>query len=146
LEIISTTDDGQVSFNPAANDSIDFVDDIGIVSLPDHGSVIINSDGSFTYSHDGDCNVFDSFEYYIENDGGRDTAEVVIDIDCYSIDGAPKFTLSKITIMIIRGEEHGITKICRVEHTTIASTSEMVQIQLLVMCSYGDSWCQPHPL
>jgi len=76
---------GEVSFNPAANDSIDFVDDIGIVSLPNHGSVVINSDGSFTYSHDGECNVLDNFEYYIENNSGRDTASVIIDINCSKI-------------------------------------------------------------
>ena len=66
-----------------ANDSdADGTVDQGDVSVqPLHGRLIWNSDGTFTYEHDGSETTSDSFEYFIvDGDGGRATAAVSLSI------------------------------------------------------------------
>ena len=68
-----------------ANDSVngDFVD-IGIIDLPENGTVFINPDNSITYAPDPDfCDTErDSFTYFIANEIGRDTATVTVLVLC----------------------------------------------------------------
>ena len=52
-----------------------------LVSSTNHGSLTLNSDGSFSYSHDGSETVTDSFTYQVDDSlGGADTATVTLNI------------------------------------------------------------------
>ena len=56
---------------------------------PDNGTVTINSDGTFLYTHDGSNNSDDLFVYSITNEDG-DTATATVNIT-----GAPEFFFAK---------------------------------------------------
>jgi VCBS repeat-containing protein len=62
---------------------------VSLLSDVSNGSLILNSDGSFSYTHDGSENFSDSFTYRItDNDGQTSDAVVTIDITPVS-DSAP---------------------------------------------------------
>ena len=72
-------EDTSVTFNPLANDSDGDGDDLTVVSFtdPEHGTLVQNPDGTFTYTPDADYNGDDSFTYTVEDGfGGSDTATV----------------------------------------------------------------------
>jgi len=57
--------------------------DIGIVTDPLNGSVVVNPDFTITYFPDPDfCGEIDSFMYYITTIGGSDTATVFVEVLC----------------------------------------------------------------
>jgi VCBS repeat-containing protein len=65
------------------NDSDIDVDDSLLAALttaPEHGSLELNDDGSFVYSHDGSESTIDHFTYEISDGSLTDTAEVTITI------------------------------------------------------------------
>ncbi len=54
----------------------------GVTGGPANGSVVMNADGSFTYTPDADFNGTDSFSYAISDGrGGTDTATVTVTVD-----------------------------------------------------------------
>jgi VCBS repeat-containing protein len=54
----------------------------GVAAGPAHGSVVMNADGSFTYTPDPDYNGTDSFSYAVaDGRGGSDTATVTLTIN-----------------------------------------------------------------
>ncbi|MDA7419398.1 cadherin-like domain-containing protein, partial [Tritonibacter multivorans] len=72
-------EDTSVTFNPLANDTDGDGDDLTVVSFtdPEHGTLVQNPDGTFTYTPDADYNGDDSFTYTVEDGfGGSDTATV----------------------------------------------------------------------
>jgi VCBS repeat-containing protein len=72
-----------VSGNVLLNDTDSDLDDLAaaLVSAPSHGSAVLNSDGSFTYTPDADWTGTDTFTYSAD-DGyeGTDTATVTITV------------------------------------------------------------------
>lgn len=70
----SASTGGSVLIDLAANDStflgtLDLTS-IAIVSGPSNGSLVLNGDGTVTYTHDGSATTTDSFQYTIMNDLG----------------------------------------------------------------------------
>ena len=62
-----------------------------VVSGPSNGTLVLNGDGSFTYTPNADFNGNDSFMYEADDgNGGTDTATVNITID--PVNDAPSFT------------------------------------------------------
>src|SRR5690606_20294951 len=51
-----------------------------LVTGPEHGTLVLNDDGSFTYTPDPDFNGTDSFTYTV-NDGTTDSAPATVTID-----------------------------------------------------------------
>jgi gliding motility-associated-like protein len=57
--------------------------DFRIITKPEHGLVVINSDKSLTYTPAFSfCEGVDNFKYFIENKAGRDTATVCVSVGC----------------------------------------------------------------
>ncbi|HHB80121.1 MAG TPA: T9SS type B sorting domain-containing protein, partial [Saprospiraceae bacterium] len=73
-----------LDFYPLENDLVNgTVDTITISQPPNHGSVVINSDYSFTYTPDiNTCLVQDSFIYDLKNKNGTDNAVVYLELLC----------------------------------------------------------------
>ena len=73
-----------------ANDSDPENDVITAVKFtdPSHGSLTLNSDGSFTYDHDGGASTIDSFKYKA-NDGIGSSDEATVTITVETSDDAP---------------------------------------------------------
>ena len=70
---------GNVLFNDSdpENDPLEFH---AITQMPSHGNLTINSDGDYTYEHDGTENFSDIFTYVATDGECYDTADVVISI------------------------------------------------------------------
>src|SRR4051812_15093572 len=62
----------------AENDNLTAV----LVSGPSHGTLTLNSDGTFSYRHDGSETTTDSFSYKA-NDGAADSDSVTVSINHY---------------------------------------------------------------
>jgi VCBS repeat-containing protein len=62
-----------------------------LVSDVTYGTLILNANGSFTYTHVGDENVSDSFTYRV-NDGANDGNTVTVTINVTPVNDAPNFT------------------------------------------------------
>ena len=72
-------EDNQISGNVVNNDRDPDGDTLSVVSNtnPSHGSVVMNADGTFTYTPDANFNGVDTFHYTIsDGNGGTDTARV----------------------------------------------------------------------
>ncbi len=89
LPPIAVADSASVEINEPeivvvlANDTLNgTLTDIGIVTDPENGLVVINGNGTVTYTPDQDFCGMDSFEYFICNNIGCDTAWVYLDVDC----------------------------------------------------------------
>ncbi len=61
---------------------------VSLVNGPINGSLVLNPDGSFTYSHDGSETVTDSFQYRI-NDGSLDSNIASVTITITPVNDAP---------------------------------------------------------
>jgi hypothetical protein len=83
----TVTSGGEVIIDLASNDfaPVGFIDPatITIVSDPLNGTVLVNGDGTVTYTHDGLGSTSDSFTYTIQDDQGNVTnvATVTITVD-----------------------------------------------------------------
>lgn len=68
---VSVLDGGETSL--LANDSDPNLDNLSVsptpVSGPDHGTVVLNGDGTFSYTHDGSETTSDAFGYEVCDDG-----------------------------------------------------------------------------
>ena len=83
-DVATTDEDNAVTISVLDNDSD--VDGNGLTvtstTTPSNGTVVINSDGTVTYTPNADYNGTDSFEYTIsDGNGGTDTAVVTITIN-----------------------------------------------------------------
>ena len=59
---------------------VTFIAGVATVAI-DNGSLLINEDGSFTYTHNGDQPAPTSFSYTIsDGNGGSDTADVTLNV------------------------------------------------------------------
>ena len=83
-DTISTKMEISTIIKPLENDTINgTLIKLGIVNKPKYGEAIINSDNSITYKPDqGFCNGIDMFQYYIENQNGKDSALICVNVDC----------------------------------------------------------------
>ena len=71
---------------------------VSLVSGPTHGSLTLNADGTFSYTHDGSENFSDSFTYRLsDNDGQVSDATVSITITPLS-DATPAAVADAITV------------------------------------------------
>ncbi len=68
----------------AANDTVSSgnldLDSIEIVTAPNHGSVVLNADGTVAYSHDGTPEPSDSFTYTIRNSVGTVSNQAIVEV------------------------------------------------------------------
>jgi hypothetical protein len=75
---------GSVSINVLGNDEVGSGVELTIQTNPVHGSVVVNMDGTITYTHDGTNNFEDSFQYKVTDNGCSSIATVnlFIGISC----------------------------------------------------------------
>lgn len=71
-----------VMINVLANDTIEFVDDLTILSNPNNGNVYVTMDNLISYEPTEDYCGFDEFQYVVCNNSGCDTASVQVIIVC----------------------------------------------------------------
>ena len=90
----ATAEDQSVTFDPRVNDTDVDEDTLLIVqtSAPTNGSVLINIDGSLTYTPNADFNGSDSFTYTIE-DGRGGSSTATVDIVVTAVNDAPVTTV-----------------------------------------------------
>jgi len=80
----STDEDTAVTISVLNNDTDPDGDELSIIDFtePSNGSVVLNQDGTFTYTPNNNFNGTDSFEYTIsDGNGGTDTATVTITVN-----------------------------------------------------------------
>jgi hypothetical protein len=92
-DVTSVSEGGSVVIAATANDSdidspIDF-NSIVITSLPANGSVIVNGDGTVTYSHNGSETLSDSFSYTISDISGAVSNTATVSISVNPFNDAP---------------------------------------------------------
>src|SRR4029077_8281873 len=76
-----------------------------LVSGPSHGTLSLNSDGSFTYTPSGNYNGSDSFVYQV-NDGTADSNLATVSLTITAVNDAPaataeSYTTSEDTALVI---------------------------------------------
>ncbi|OYT86707.1 MAG: hypothetical protein CFE46_14695 [Burkholderiales bacterium PBB6] len=91
-DTLTVAEDGSASGNALANDSDPDGDALTVdttpVAAPSHGTLVLNANGSYTYTPDANFNGADSFTYtLIDADGGTSTATV--DITVTAVNDAP---------------------------------------------------------
>ena len=69
------------------------------VSGPSFGSLTLNADGTFTYTHDGSENFSDSFTYRVEDGAGNSTTATVT-VTITPVNDVPNVTLNNVTTVI----------------------------------------------
>ncbi|GAB5389127.1 MAG: hypothetical protein Alpg2KO_20950 [Alphaproteobacteria bacterium] len=79
----SGNEDDQITGNVLSNDSDIENDDLtaSLTTGPSDGQVVVNQDGSFTYTPDDDFNGTDSFVYTVSDGNGTDTATVTVTVN-----------------------------------------------------------------
>ena len=112
-----------------------------LVSGTNHGSLTLNSDGSFSYSHDGSETVTDSFTYQVDDSlGGADTATVTLNItpvndapvandDSYSADEGQQLSVNAANGVMnndsdVDGTGLNVTLISDVSHGTLTLNAD----------------------
>lgn len=75
------------------NDPLEVV----LVSGPSHGSLVLNSNGTFSYTHDGSETTSDSFTYR-PNDGTEDGNLVTVNIQVTPVNDAPVSVADSISV------------------------------------------------
>ena len=83
----TTTIGNSVVIEVLLNDTINGnLEGFEIIGFPQHGNVIVNPDGTITYTPEENfCGELDSFSYSITNEFGSDTALVTVDILCQEL-------------------------------------------------------------
>ncbi len=83
-DVVNTPEDTEVTVSVLDNDSDPDGDELSVISTsngPANGQVVINSDGTITYTPNENFNGTDSFDYTIEDENGlTDTATVTVNI------------------------------------------------------------------
>ncbi len=87
-DIVTTDEDTEVTINVLDNDTFGLDDEVAVTSViePANGTVVINDDGTVTYTPDSDFNGEDTFNYTVtitNTDGSTttETASVVITVN-----------------------------------------------------------------
>ena len=82
----------------------------GVTTLPTFGTVVLNTDGTFTYTHDGSATTSDSFEYEVsDGNGGFDTATVYLHIDTTGVVQTGEFLVNQNSTSGIQQSGDGST-------------------------------------
>lgn len=95
----ATTDEGKaVTINPVANDTDAENDTVKAVlsSLPVHGAVYVNADGTFTYTPDPKFVGVDTFEYY-PVDGSVRGAKTTVSVTVLDTDARYSYPIAETT-------------------------------------------------
>lgn len=88
IQYVSTYEDEPRTFTAAGNDTDGDTLTFAVVSQPSHGSVTMQSGGSFTYSPGADYNGSDSFTFKV-NDGQAGSAPATVTITVSPVNDAP---------------------------------------------------------
>ncbi|MDF1884453.1 tandem-95 repeat protein, partial [Sulfurimonas sp. SAG-AH-194-C21] len=115
----NTTEESTITINVISNDTDDGTLDVTTVVIannPSHGSVVVNGDGTVTYTPALNYNGYDSFEYTVKDDGlvtaaGGSTGVLisnvaVVTLNITSVNDAPiavadSFTLDEDSVMLL---------------------------------------------
>ncbi len=87
---VVTLEDQPVILNPLGNDTDADGDKLEIVkySQPEHGQLVLNDNGSFTYTPDENYHGEDSFEYVV-SDGNGGFTEATVSLEVASVNDGP---------------------------------------------------------
>ncbi|RFM28396.1 Ig-like domain-containing protein, partial [Chitinophaga silvisoli] len=99
-DAITINEDSQGTGNVLTNDSDPDGDALtaSVVTNPAHGTIVLNADGSFTYTPNANFNGIDTVTYQAcDNNGGCDTARLIITVT--ATNDAPVATDDAITIV-----------------------------------------------
>jgi len=98
-DAVTTNEEQQVTFDVLANDSFEGVATVSVFTQAQNGTVVLNPNGTFTYTPEVNFEGADSFTYTATVNGITETASVTITVlpvndnpvaidDSYSVDGA----------------------------------------------------------
>ncbi|KTF15491.1 Ig-like domain-containing protein, partial [Pseudoalteromonas sp. H105] len=92
----------------AADDDLDSNDSLTIAkdTDPQHGSLTLNSNGSFSYVHDGSENLTDSFTYHVEDSESASSSVYTVTINMNAVEDAP--TAFNDSILTLEDESKSI--------------------------------------
>ena len=95
---VSTDEDTALSGNVLANDSDNNGDTLTAIKLsdPQHGTLTLNGNGSFSYTPDANYNGPDSFSYKA-NDGALDSNVATVSITVNAVNDAPTATSDSVS-------------------------------------------------
>ena len=71
-----------------------------VLVAAEHGTVVVNPNGTFTYTPEENYNGADSFKY-VANDGTVDSNEATVSINVDAV--APEFTLTSLETSVLEG-------------------------------------------
>jgi VCBS repeat-containing protein len=89
----TVSEGGTASINLAANDTdVDGTIDVTTIVVsqnPGHGNVVVNGDGTVSYTHDGSETTSDSFTYTIKDNNGQVSATATVNITVTPVNDPP---------------------------------------------------------
>ena len=97
-DLLTGEEDGIVTGTLASNDQLgDGKHTWFVAGQPEHGTVVISADGSFTYTPDPNYNGVDSFTYTIRDvDGDESTAQVIVSLS--EVNDAPVLMVDGVLV------------------------------------------------
>jgi hypothetical protein len=141
-DVASTNEDTAVTISVLANDSDVDGDALTVVSNSGagNGMVVVNGDGSFTYTPNADYNGADSFSYTVEDgNGGSDTATVSITIN--AVNDTPVVTIDVASQSVQYSD--AISTVTISAYDIDSTTLTLSQTGLPASTSPGSANCTP---
>ena len=88
---------------------------------PDHGTLALQPDGTFTYQHNGSATSSDSFTYVVsDNQGGTATATIQLHIDHYGLVDGSEFLVNEDTSVHPGNTNQGTQQVFKGGNSSVA--------------------------
>jgi len=104
------------------------------VSNPSHGTLVFNSNGSFTYTHDNGSSISDSFEYKV-SDGTIEGNTVTVTLFIVAPGALP--IISDVNVMVHKDEQYSFTAINFTEKFVDLQQHDLLKVKIVTLPTSG---------